>query len=135
MLTSLKRKFLALKRGHPGQRFQQSYANARRHRKDTPAWHRVVQFGVAIIALIIGAILVVLPGPAFVFFGIAGALLATESRHVAIVLDWLELRLRPIAAWVQRHWKRLRPATRIGVLAAGASGFAAVACWFLFLRS
>jgi len=108
MLTSLRRKMLELKRGRPGHRFQQSYAHARQHRQDTPAWHRVARFGVATIALMIGVVLMVLPGPAFVFFGIAGALLATESRYVAIVLDWLELRLRAIAAWVQRHWKRLR---------------------------
>lgn len=134
---SLKSKWQGLKKGAPGERFQAAYAHARRRRQTTPLWQRAVQFGLAMVALALGVIFAVIPGPAVVFFALAGALLATESRAVAIALDWIELRLRALGRWAKRHWKRLGLFGRIVVVMLGtivALAAAAFMAWMLFLR-
>lgn len=137
MLKALKRKWQELKRGTPGKRFQHAYENARRHRKDTPFWFRILRLGLALAAMVIGVVFAVIPGPAVVFFALGGVLLATESRAVALVLDWIELRLRAIVRWAKRRWDRLNRAGRIVVMmvgACGSAGMATLTFWFFFIR-
>ena len=90
---------------HAGRRFQDRYEAAREARKDG-SWRRravrVFRLLVALVAFVIGVFLMVLPGPAILFFLIAGGLLAAESIYVARLLDWSEVKLRAGWAWVQR---------------------------------
>jgi len=67
----------------------------------------------AVISLGIAVLLSVLPGPAFVFYGLAAALLAIESLWVASALDRGELALRRRLTRFQ-SWRarRRRAATR-----------------------
>lgn len=67
---------------------------------------RVLLLGLAVLLTAIGVVLMFIPGPAILFFFLAGALLAEESLPVARGLDWAELRLR--AAWnaLRRWWSR-----------------------------
>lgn len=137
MVNSLKRKWRVLKSGKPGERFQSAYDRARRDRKGSSPWIRIVSIVTAIIALAVGLALSVLPGPAFVFFGVGCVLLASESRHVARGLDWFELRCRRFGAWCGRRWKSLSPAGRVGVAllgAGGAVGAVAIAAWIILLQ-
>ena len=50
-----------------------------------------------VVALIlIGFVLMFIPGPAVVMFGLAAALLAEDSLRIAKALDWLELKIRAL---------------------------------------
>lgn len=89
------------------------------------------------VAFVLGLIFAVLPGPAFIFFIIAGALLATESRGVAVLLDWSELRLRALWKWAKRQWRKMNLAGRIVVATTGAVGVLGVAAlmgWMILMR-
>src|SRR5688572_16410802 len=87
-----------LKRGRPGRRFQDRYDRARSEESRGGPIKRIALIGLAIVCLAIGVVLAVMPGPAVLFFFLAGGLLATESRIVARLMDWLEVRLRKIIA-------------------------------------
>ncbi len=93
-----------------GRRFQDRYEAGREARKDA-RWgrraRRVLRLLVALGAIVVGVFLTVLPGPAILFFFIAGGLLASESWYVARMLDWSEVRLRTGWDWGQRHWGKL----------------------------
>jgi len=62
------------------------------------------------VSLAIGVVLVFIPGPAILFFLIAGGLFAMQSLWVARALDWSELRIRAaisaIRKWRSRHRKQ-----------------------------
>lgn len=135
MIDSLKRQWHQLKRGSPGHRFQASHA-ASRNRK-SPIWHRVARFVIAMVALAVGIFFAVMPGPAVVFFALAGALLATESRPLAVAMDWSEVKIRALVHWGRRHWKQLGLPGRIAVITLGAAcsvGMVGLSVWMVFLR-
>lgn len=136
MLLALKQQWHGLQRSAPGHRFQNRYASAQRQRDRVPAWRRLLQLGVAAILAAAGVVFVFIPGPAILFFALAGAMLASESRAVARALDWTELRVR--AGWhrATRFWANLSVGGRIALLLLGmaliaAAGFLA---WRIFLR-
>jgi hypothetical protein len=103
MLERIKSKWAQLKRYPPGQRFEKF----RRAEQGKPHQVRVLYVGLAVLSLIIGVVLVFIPGPAVLFFALAGALLATQSLWVARKLDRLELNARSVAASFRR-WRRKR---------------------------
>lgn len=105
----------------PGRRFRNRYRSHRRSRSSKSLWRRLQRILLAVVALAIGVVLVFIPGPAILFFFMAGALLASDWLWMARTLDWLEVRLR--AGWrrAQRWWKRLPWAGRIALLVAGGS--------------
>jgi hypothetical protein len=100
VLAKLKTKWRELKSYPPGKRFQTVYEK----QKDAPAWVKPVVIAGAIVAFGIGVLLSIMPGPAFVFYGLAGALLATESAWAARQLDRAELAARRL----HTRWKRWR---------------------------
>jgi hypothetical protein len=61
---------------------------------------------VALLCLAVGVVLLFIPGPAFVFLGLAGVLLAQHSMLVARALDASELKLRGAARWLRSAWQR-----------------------------
>lgn len=67
---------------------------------------RILRCGLAFVAVVIGVILVFVPGPAVLFFALAGALLAPESRRLAAGLDWTELKLSAGLKWAKRTWAK-----------------------------
>lgn len=68
---------------------------------------------------VIGVVLIFFPGPAVLFFFLAAALLAEESRTIAGGLDWLELRIRTL--WRRAlSWWRGRSAAKSLALAIAA---------------
>ena len=86
----------------------------------------VARFGrlvIAIIAFAIGLVLIFIPGPAILFFLIAGGLLAAESRHVARFLDWSEVKLRHGLSWLWARWRSFsRPEKMLVALLVAAGG-------------
>jgi hypothetical protein len=110
MHQTWKQRWHALTDGTPGRRFQDRYEAARKARQSGDWGHRLTRLlglAVALVSFVIGVILAFIPGPAVVFFLLTGSLLASESRGLARLLDWGEVRLHSIGHWCRRHWRQL----------------------------
>jgi hypothetical protein len=94
MLEGLKRRWRRLRAGQPGARFQRQYRENRESRKSGLHRWGAVAAGAGLI--LVGIILLFIPGPGLLFIATGGAVLATESLAVARVLDWLEIRGRRV---------------------------------------
>lgn len=116
-----------IKRGLPGHRFQARYAKSQQRKNQARLAHRIIFLVAGLLAFAIGGVLVVFPGPAIPFFVLGGALLATESRVMARLLDKSELRLRAVAVWARERWRRLPGYARLGLIILGACCSAASA--------
>lgn len=90
MIERLKRTAREVIHDRPGARFR-NYHRRRRDSQMHPA-RRTMYYVLAAVLLVVGAALSVLPGPAFVFFILAFAILAARSRRVAVLLDRAEIR-------------------------------------------
>lgn len=110
----------ALKRGRPGRRFQERYERARHGNRRATTLQRLALIVAAVLCLAIAVVLSIIPGPAIPFFFVAGGLLATESRYVARLMDWFEVRGRAAVAWGKRKWRAMPSAGRILVVLMGA---------------
>jgi fatty acid desaturase len=137
--TTFKMQWQALRRGQPGKRFQARYRSGQKAVKEAGAGHkalRIFRLLVALGCVVVGVVLVFIPGPAILFFLIAGGLLSAESIVVARFLDWAEVKLRAGWTWSKRHWKKLPLAGKIGVmvLAAAFAGAGAYAVYRFVTR-
>jgi hypothetical protein len=139
MPNALTREWNALKSGSAGHRFQSRYVAAQKSRKNASGVKhvlRVVRWLVAIVAIAIGVVLVFIPGPAILFFFIAGGILASESKLIARFLDWMELKIRSFSKWGVRTWKGLSLVAKAAIVAialAIAAG-AAFGCYQLVMK-
>ena len=102
--SRLQRRWQAFKALPAGKRFQRFHEQ----QKDAPAWVKPLLIVGALLCIAAGVVLTFIPGPAFVFFGLAGAMLATQSRHVARLLDRGELVARAGMARLRSTWARMR---------------------------
>lgn len=127
MTVQLRKHWRDLLEGRPGNRFMDRYERARRKDRRSGVWRRLTIIVLGCAALLVGAVLTVIPGPAVPFFFIGGGLLATESRPVARLMDWFEIQIRKVAAWIKRRWKRLPKLARVALLILGACCSAASA--------
>lgn len=75
----------------PGRRFTDRY---RQHRRAGPAWRRPLSMIAGALLILLGALLMLTPGPGIVVLLAGAALIATESERAARALDELELKLR-----------------------------------------
>lgn len=121
-----RRDWRELRRGRPGHRFADRYERAQRAQNRNGTVKRIILIVVAILCVAVGLVLTVMPGPAFVFFILAGGILATESRAVARFMDASEVVARKTARRTQRFWRRLPRAARFALLLVGTAGSAAV---------
>jgi hypothetical protein len=103
VLSRLRKRWRDFKALPAGKRFQAIYEQ----QQGSPAWVKPVVIAGAVICFVIGVLLSVLPGPAFVFYGLTGALLAVESRWVARTLDHGELAARKRITRF-RNWREKR---------------------------
>jgi len=106
-------------RGRPGHRFQDRYERAKK-KQGSSNYRRILNIGLALVLAAVGVVLVFIPGPAVVFFFLAGGLAASESRHVARGMDWLEVHLRAVVVWLRRRWSRIPRGGRAALIGAGA---------------
>jgi hypothetical protein len=98
MFDKLKAEWCEFKAAPSGHRFVQCYE---RHQAREAPWLKPLMFFAAVFSLVIGVVLAFIPGPAILFFAIAGALLAAESRTVASAFDKFE-------EWGRARFSRLR---------------------------
>ncbi|MEO5959012.1 MAG: hypothetical protein ABIR80_07835, partial [Opitutaceae bacterium] len=104
MQIALKRHAREMLKGRPGHRFQDRYARSRKSKAHGLTWGRIANLVFALVALAVGVVLTVIPGPAVLFFFIGGGLLAAESLLIARLMDWFEVRGRKIAGWIRQYW-------------------------------
>jgi hypothetical protein len=128
MAHSLMQRWHALTGGSPGRRFEDRYEAARAARLRGGWSHRLtrlLRLVIAVLALGVGLLLAVMPGPAILFFLLSGSLLAAESRGVARLLDRAEVRLRAACQWSGKIWVKLpvwgRACLVVLLVAAGAA--------------
>ena len=107
MAASLISEWKTLKKGRPGHRFEDRYLALRRTKNRRTMLGRVLRLIAAVVSIAVGILLMFIPGPAILFFLIAGGLLAAESREVARGLDLSEVRLRRISKWSRTRWRKL----------------------------
>lgn len=136
MTRSLISQWQALRRGTPGRRFAERYRASRRGANRATLIQRIARIAIAVAAVAIGGVLMFIPGPAILFFALAGALLATESLMVARVLDWSEVKSRCVAHWALRRWHALPRGGRmaVGAVAAALAGGVAYASYRILFR-
>ena len=93
MWKQYKQDYREFKKAEPGQRFIGAYERGRaRHRG--PA-HTILILVVAIVLIVGGALLALIPGVPGIIPGMVGlALIATRFRRMAIWLDWFEVAIR-----------------------------------------
>lgn len=88
----------------PGERFEKEHDRHERASQGRSPLFKAIYPLLAVLSLAIGVVLAFIPGPAFVFFGLAGALMAMQSRAIARFLDRGELRARALHARY-RAWR------------------------------
>lgn len=107
MFESLKSHWQTLRQRPAGQRFARYYEQRRSGRRAHPfvssAW---VALG-AVLSLI-GAVLLVAPGPGIPFLLVGTCLMARESLSIARSLDRMELRARKLRQVCARRLARFR---------------------------
>lgn len=108
------------KNSSPGTRFQKFHDEYRKTKWGRAWWTRALIITVCLILFVVGVFFMFVPGPAVVFYAIAGALGATQSRWMARNLDWLEVKLRPYAKRLAQRWKKLPDGLRAGLKWGGA---------------
>lgn len=123
MPNALKRQWETLKDGRPGQRFQARYESAQKAREGRMT--RIFRIILALGAVLIGIVLIFIPGPAILFFLVAAGLLAAESLTVARLLDRIDVRAELAWKWFKRRWEKLHFVGKIalsGIVLFGAGG-------------
>jgi hypothetical protein len=106
MLEKWKDAWGELAHDSPGQRFTHLYERQHANGSRGLSWLYILG---ALLCIAIGVVLVFIPGPAFVFFILAGGLMATQSR-------WLAQRLDRGEVAITKWWKRWRGTGKPGQL-------------------
>ncbi len=135
MPQSLEQQWREFKQSKLGRRFQERYERPRRARTQASLVLRILLWFGAAILTALGIVFVFIPGPAFVFFLLAGGLIATESRAVARFMDWGEVKGHALFSWSRRRWKSLPAAAKAALAAVtlgGAAGIAYFSYWLWF---
>jgi hypothetical protein len=98
--NNVKSEWRGLRGSKPGERFVQFHDHMR---EVSPSWVRPLYVVLAVVSFAVGVVLAFIPGPAVVFFALAAALAATQSRWLAERLDAVEIVLR---RWLAEYKKR-----------------------------
>ena len=135
VLKSLKQQWRDLKKGRPGNRFQDRYERNKEGRADESALRRWVQPLAGMLLFVAGVFFCVFPGPGLPLLVVGAMLLAERSRVMARVLDWSEMNVRKSISKAKKWWREASLIARnavlmFGVLVIAGAGYGA---WhFLF---
>jgi uncharacterized membrane protein YbaN (DUF454 family) len=130
------RKWTRLWTSTPGRRFQNFYRRIHRNHAAEDVTTHIVRFGLAVIFLCVGIILILLPLVYIPFLIASAALFASESVTFARFLDRSE-------TWCRRSWARIKASLGItplgsqiiaGVLSVGCIGMAGFAAYRTFMK-
>lgn len=132
MKSTLRSEWQNLRRGPAGQRFQRRYEVSRRSRNKITIAGRISRLVLAVVFMVIGVVLVFIPGPAIFFFVLAASLLATESLMLAKALDRVEVWLLQSWSAGKRTWHHLSFLEKL--LVGGVAGLCAFTGSYLSWR-
>ncbi len=91
------------RRAEPGQRFRARFRRRAAERAaGSSQWSRIILIAIALLSIVVAIPLMILPGPATLFYLLAGFLLAGESSWVAALLDHGELLARRLGRRLRR---------------------------------
>jgi hypothetical protein len=122
--------------GCPGKRVQERHKRKSKATSEKASLRRFLRPAAGILLIIVGIVLLILPGPGLPFVFLGGFLLAERFLAIAKLMDWLELRIRSVCGSCQKCWIRaplfikiMFVALVLGLL----TGFGCAGYWF-FLR-
>jgi uncharacterized protein (TIGR02611 family) len=109
MNAQWREEFEAFKRSEPGHRFRERFERMKAIPR--PTHERIARCLCGIIVMLVGIVLIPLPGPGWLIVGFGVTLLAQESRRVADFCDRIEIRSRAaMGRW--RRWRAGKAADR-----------------------
>jgi hypothetical protein len=126
MFSSLKRQWIELRNGRPGHRFQAQFERRKRATADKSYLRRSLPILAASILLVVGVALCLVPGPGVPLIVVGASVLAERSRPVALLLDWLELKLRKVTGRGTVWWRQASMPARGATALLIAGGIALV---------
>lgn len=126
VLIKLKRHWRELRKGRPGRRFEERYERNRKGRKDQSFLQRFLAPAAGIVLLVAGVVFCVIPGPGLPLIIVGASLLGGQSRFVAKIMDWLEVRVRKVARWALGWWQQASLLVKNAVILIAACGLAGV---------
>jgi uncharacterized protein (TIGR02611 family) len=124
VVTQLKQHWRALKSGRPGRRFQNRYERNRETRHDQSLIQKSIQPVVGIILLAAGIVFCVIPGPGLPLVVLGAAVLSERSRVLARALDWTEVKLRSLFAWIKAWWRKSSIVAKNAIILLAAAAIA-----------
>lgn len=107
MLDALKQRWRKLAAAPPGQRFQAHYQHRQQTQPRRLHW-KILTIGGGLLIMGAGIFFIPAPGPGILIFLVGALLVAEESLAAARLMDWADVRARPLVAWLSARWQRLR---------------------------
>jgi hypothetical protein len=104
MFEQLKKRWHHFSEAPPGQRFKEHF-HQRQQQRPSALHNKILAFGGGILLIGLGLIMLIAPGPGILVVGIGAALIAQESLTAARMLDWLDIRIQPLIAWLAQLWR------------------------------
>lgn len=112
-IASLKKEWHRFREDEPGKRFD----NHRRRVEQRSRAHAALSLVMAVVLLVVGFVLLFVPGPGLPLIVFGLALLATHSERLSRLLDRAEPPIRDVAHRAARRWKGMPRAARTGLIA------------------
>jgi hypothetical protein len=107
MQGKLKAHWRAFKASVPGRRFRDRYDRRHLTTRNWLNWSQVLYVVTGCLALILGVLMLVTPGPGSLFILLGLALLASEFLVLARILDWSETRTLGPFKWIKACWRKI----------------------------
>lgn len=104
MRRNLQRHWKQFRSGTAGKRFQDRYQRNREVRSHLSPWARLFRPVVAVLLILVGATLCLVPGPGLPLILVGAGLLADRSRPVAVLLDRIEAKGRGLFDKLRAWW-------------------------------
>jgi hypothetical protein len=127
MVEAFKKQWHALKESRPGCRFQDRYQRHQQSRLGRSKFGKVLFFGGGPLLMLVGILLLFIPGPGLVFLFVGAGMLASESLVTARFLDRVEIQLRRLNQKGKALWENTPGGVKALVVAVLAGGIVAAA--------
>jgi hypothetical protein len=113
-LAEAKQEWKSFKHDEPGARFR----NHRERMKEKPRGHSIVAIMIGVLLILIGVVLLFMPGPGTLLIAFGVALLASHSKRASALMDRSEPKLRRIAQRGKHKWDAMSAPAKVGLISA-----------------
>ena len=110
-INAMERNWRLLWKGPAGKRFENYYRRNHKNGVGEGFWVQMFRLAIALVFLCVGLLLLFLPLVYIPFLLVSAALLASESRSIARILDHGEV-------WIRRTWTQIK--ARLGISQTGS---------------